>query len=136
MTKLQASTATLTANNGYSGTTTISAGVLQIGEGGTTGSLGTGAVTNNGTLTFNRSDDVSVANLISGTGALVKEGSATLTLTSNNTYSGTSTINAGTLVLQNDAPNAISRTLAATGGSALSQTSRHPPSGPHQYGPS
>jgi fibronectin-binding autotransporter adhesin len=40
----------LTANNTYSGGTTITAGTLQVGNGGTTGSLGTGAVTNNAAL--------------------------------------------------------------------------------------
>ena len=46
---------TLTGNNTYSGGTTISAGTLQIGNGGTSGSI-TGNVTDNGTLAFDRSD--------------------------------------------------------------------------------
>ncbi len=113
--KQQASTVTLTGSNSYSGTTTISAGTLQIGAGSTSGTLGSGAVTNNATLSFNRSDDVTVTNAISGTGALTKLGSNTLTLTANNTYAGTTTINGGTLVLQHDAPNPTSKTFAGTG---------------------
>ncbi|WVN40957.1 MBG domain-containing protein [beta proteobacterium MWH-UniP1] len=95
---------TLTKTNAYGGTTTISAGALQIGNGGSTGTLGKGAVTNNGTLIFNRSDSVSIANVISGIGALTKEGSGTFTLTANQTYSGATSINAGVLVLSNNAP--------------------------------
>ena len=66
------STTSLTGANTYSGTTTISAGILSVGAGGTTGTLGTGAVVNNGTLQINRSDAITVANTISGTGALTK----------------------------------------------------------------
>jgi autotransporter-associated beta strand protein len=78
---------------------TISAGTLQVGNGGTTGSLGTGAVTNNSILAFNRSDALTVANAISGTGALRQIGSGTTILTGNNNYSGGTTISAGTLQL-------------------------------------
>jgi autotransporter-associated beta strand protein len=45
----------LNGNNTYGGGTTISAGTLVLGNGGTTGSI-TGNVVNNGLLTFNRSD--------------------------------------------------------------------------------
>ncbi len=99
--KLGANTLILSGNNTYNGTTTISAGTLAVGNGGTSGTLGGGAVTNNGTLAFNRSDAVSVSNLISGTGALTKLGAGNLTLTANNTYSGNTTISAGTLAVGN-----------------------------------
>ena len=61
-TKLGAGQLTLTGANSYTGITTISAGALQVGTGGTAGALGTGVVTNNGGLIFNRSDAVNVAN--------------------------------------------------------------------------
>ena len=56
LTKIGAGTTTLTGANTYSGTTTISAGTLQIGNGGTTGTLGSGNVVNNAALRINRSD--------------------------------------------------------------------------------
>ena len=48
------STLILSGANTYSGATLISAGTLQIGNAGSTGSLGTGNVTNNGRLVFNK----------------------------------------------------------------------------------
>jgi filamentous hemagglutinin family protein len=95
-------TTTLTSNNTYSGTTTISDGILQIGNGSTTGSLGSGSVIDNGTLVFNRSNSITVTNAISGTGELSQAGTGTTILTGNNTYSGTTTINDGTLQIGND----------------------------------
>ncbi|MDQ8728877.1 autotransporter-associated beta strand repeat-containing protein [Bradyrhizobium sp. LHD-71] len=94
--KTGSGTLTLTGNNTYTSGTTISAGTLQIGNGGTSGSI-VGDVVNNGVLTFNRSDDLSYGGAISGTGALTKLGAGTLTLTGASTYSGDTTINAGTL---------------------------------------
>ena len=83
--------------NTYSGVTTITAGILEIGNGGATGTLGSGNVVNNATLQFNRSDAITVANVISGTGAVTQIGGGTATLTGTNTYSGTTTVTAGTL---------------------------------------
>jgi fibronectin-binding autotransporter adhesin len=90
-------TTILTGTNKYDGTTTISSGALQVGNGGTTGTLGTGDVDNAGSLIFNRSDSVTVSNLITGAGSLTKSGSGTLTIVADNAYSGGTTINGGTL---------------------------------------
>ncbi|MBU8546975.1 MULTISPECIES: autotransporter-associated beta strand repeat-containing protein, partial [Roseomonadaceae] len=89
----------LNGANTYSGTTTITAGTLQVGDGAAAGTLGSGSVVNNAALAFDRSDAVSVGNLISGSGTLAQNGSGVLTLTRANTYSGGTTINAGTLAL-------------------------------------
>ncbi|MGX1786919.1 autotransporter domain-containing protein [Bosea sp. NPDC055332] len=89
-------TLTLTASNSYTGGTTISGGTLQLGNGGTTGSI-VGDVTNNGTLAFNRSDDVTFAGAISGSGGVRKLGTASLTLTGANSYGGGTEITAGRL---------------------------------------
>jgi fibronectin-binding autotransporter adhesin len=86
----------LTGTNTYTGGTTIGAGTLQIGHGGTSGSIA-GNVANNGTLAFNRSDNMSFVGAISGSGALVQNGTGMLTLTGANTYAGGTTISTGTL---------------------------------------
>ncbi|WP_213685990.1 autotransporter-associated beta strand repeat-containing protein [Roseicyclus sp.] len=48
-------------------------------------------------LRFDRSDDVIVNNVISGTGNLVKRGAGILFLFGANTYTGTTNVDAGTL---------------------------------------
>ena len=96
-----AGTTILTGANSYAGSTTIAAGTVQVGDGGATGTLGTGAVVNNGALIFNRSNAVTVAGDISGTGALQQVGSGTTILQGHNTYTGGTTISAGTLELGN-----------------------------------
>ncbi|WP_454740532.1 MULTISPECIES: autotransporter-associated beta strand repeat-containing protein [Cupriavidus] len=99
--KAGAGTLVLTSNsNNYSAGTTIAAGTLQLGNGGTTGSI-LGNVTNNGTLAFNRSDTVTFGGIVSGSGALSQIGAGTTVLTSDNTYAGGTTITAGTLQLGN-----------------------------------
>ncbi|MFO1247560.1 MAG: autotransporter-associated beta strand repeat-containing protein [Alphaproteobacteria bacterium] len=90
---------TLTGNNTYGGPTVISGGGLQIGDGGTTGTLGSGTVINNSELAFNRSDDITVANAISGSGSLIHAGGGVLTLTGANTSTGSTTIGTGTIRL-------------------------------------
>jgi len=91
---------TLTGNHTYSGGTRIDAGLLMVGNGGTSGSI-SGDVVNNGTLAFNRSDLQSFAGNISGSGGLLKQAGATLTLTGTNTYSGGTTISGGMLTVGN-----------------------------------
>ncbi len=98
VTKSGTGTTTLTGTNTYTGTTTINAGTLQVGAGGTSGTLGTGQIIDNAVLSFNRSDALAVANVISGTGALTKAGTGALTLSGTNAYAGATTVSAGTLV--------------------------------------
>jgi autotransporter-associated beta strand protein len=103
LTKLGSGTLILSGTNTYSGTTTISAGTLQIGNGGTSGALSANStITNNGILVFNRSDTVTAGtdfsgSPISGSGSIVQNGSGKLLLWSGNTFTGGVTINSGTL---------------------------------------
>ena len=96
--KMGAGTFIITNNNTYTGTTTISAGTLQLGNGGSNSTIsGTSAIIDNGTLAFDRSDTETTTALISGTGSLSQIGTGITILTANNTYTGSTTISAGTL---------------------------------------
>ncbi|MFW7358333.1 MAG: autotransporter-associated beta strand repeat-containing protein [Brucella sp.] len=101
LTKAGTGTLVLAADSNYAGGTTVSGGTLQIGNGGTTGSIA-GNITNNGAVVFNRSGAVAMGNVISGTGSVAQAGSGTLTLTGANTYSGGTTVSAGTLQVASD----------------------------------
>jgi fibronectin-binding autotransporter adhesin len=117
--KTGAGTLVLTgATNTLNGNIVISAGTLQIGNGGTSGTLNSLAVTNNGALVFNRSNALTVSNAISGSGNVIKNASNTLTLTGSNTYSGGTTLNTGTLVIGNAAA-AGTGTITQSNGSSL-----------------
>jgi RHS repeat-associated protein len=91
LTKVGEGELTLTGTNTYSGGTAIGAGVLAVGNWGSSGTLGSGAVVNNGSLVFKRSGTATVASAISGSGT-VTQMSGTVILTGSNTYSGTTTI--------------------------------------------
>ncbi len=78
--KTGSGTLEISGNSASTGTTTVSAGTVRVGNGGTTGSLPSGAITNNGLLVFNRSNAVVVANAIGGSGAVTQSGPGTLTL--------------------------------------------------------
>ncbi len=112
-------TLTLAGANSYTGATTISAGTLALtaensiassasvtnngaitmGAAQTLNNLsGSGSVDNGGyALTLNNNVASEFAGVVSGEGALVKNGNETLTLSGANVYTGGTTINAGTL---------------------------------------
>ncbi|MGV1978738.1 autotransporter-associated beta strand repeat-containing protein [Agrobacterium sp. 22-210-1] len=100
MTKQGDGTLTLTADNTYAGGSTVSAGTLRIGNGGTTGSI-VGNVLDNASLVFDRSDEQTFRGVISGNGQMTQQGIGTLTLTGENTYTGGTTVSAGTLRIGN-----------------------------------
>jgi autotransporter-associated beta strand protein len=101
LTKLGNGVLILNAVNTYTGPTTITSGILQIGSGGTAGALGAGSVTDNGILIFNRSDNISFSNTIGGSGSVQHVGSGTLTLSGANSYAGITTVVNGILKLAN-----------------------------------
>ena len=118
--KTEAGTLILTGTNSYSGTT-IQAGTLQIGNGGTTGSI-TNNVVNNGTLAFARSDATSFDGIISGTGA-VRVLSGDVTLTGDSSYSGGTGIAAGaTLRLGSGTSGSIGGNVANDGTLAFTRS--------------
>ena len=109
----------MTANNDYTGTTTIAAGTLQVGTNGTSGSLGTGSIVNNGALVFSRSDTVTVSNQMSGTGSFTQDGDGKLIVTGNNTHTGTNYINGGPLQVGNGGTSGSLGSGAIVNNSAL-----------------
>jgi len=75
----------------------ISQGTLQFGNGGTSGGFPARSITDNATLVFDRSDNVTYTGNISGTGTLVQSGTGTLHIRLLNFTPGSTVINAGTL---------------------------------------
>ncbi|CDX31025.1 Outer membrane autotransporter barrel domain [Mesorhizobium sp. SOD10] len=120
--QLGAGTTILTGTNVYTGGTTIAQGTLQLGNGGTTGSI-VGDVLDDGTLAFNWNNGNTFAAKISGTGSVHQMGSGTTILTGANSYQGGTSITAGTLQVSSDANlGAASGSLAFSGGGTLNTT--------------
>ena len=70
----------------------------------------------NATLRLNASAaDQTIANAVSGTGKLVKQGDFTTTLSGTNSYDGTTDVNAGTLVVNGNNAAATGAVTVATG---------------------
>ncbi|MCX6991393.1 MAG: autotransporter domain-containing protein [Chlamydiae bacterium] len=131
--------------NTYTGTTTISAGILKLSGAGSitntpltlaaaaafdistanggsaitdlSGSSGSTITLGSNTLTFGSGNNSTYAGIVSGTGGgITKQGSGTLTLQGANTYTGTTTINEGTVQLSGmGAISNAALTLAAAG---------------------
>ena len=113
--KSGAGTQIFAGDNTYNGTTTINVGTLQIGLGGTSGSiLDSSNVTDNDTLVFSRSDTYSYGGVITGGGAVIQNGTGSLTLAGANTYTGATTINNGILLVNGSL--AAASNVAVTGG--------------------
>jgi autotransporter-associated beta strand protein len=74
--------------------TVASGGTLQIGAGAAAGAV-QGAVTDNGVVTFDRTDNVTFSSAFSGDGALVDDDPAVLTFGGPYSFTGVTTINGG-----------------------------------------
>lgn len=151
LTKSTAGTVTLSATNTYSGTTTLSAGTLEIHNASAIGTgtftitggtfsnssggaftlstnnaqnwngdftfggtnalgLGTGAVTLGGNRQVTINNDLVVGGAIGDSGSgfsLTKAGAGTLQLSANSTYSGGTTVSAGTLTVDSEKNTAL-----------------------------
>ncbi|MBU2885360.1 autotransporter-associated beta strand repeat-containing protein [Gilvimarinus agarilyticus] len=96
-------TLTVTGNLTHEGGTTISNGQLNVGNGGTSGSLaGNVSIASGATLAFNRSDNISFAGNVAGNGYgnLIKRNIGTLNLTGSSDVQ-TFTIDNGAVTLNN-----------------------------------
>ena len=114
LTKTGSSRLILAGDSTYAGGTTISAGTLQIGNDGATGTLAAGNVVNNATLRFDRTGTLLVPGNISGTGSLTIDcpiGAGTVVLSGVNSFTGGVTIASGALRITNS--SALGSTLPA-----------------------
>ncbi|HYF35255.1 MAG TPA: autotransporter-associated beta strand repeat-containing protein, partial [Prosthecobacter sp.] len=109
----------LTQPNAYSGQTLILGGVLQVGDQGTSGNLGSGFsdVVNHGYLSFNRLDQADNAfllgNAITGTGSVRVASGAVQLAGGNSNYTGaTSVLSGATLIVSTS--NALGSTAGLT----------------------
>ncbi|WP_333679962.1 autotransporter-associated beta strand repeat-containing protein [Dyella sp.] len=118
--KADLGTLVLAGADTYAGGTTITAGTLQLGNGGASGSI-TGDVVDNGMLAFNRSDTNTFGGVISGRGAVVQAGSGITMLNGTNTYTGSTTVQAGTLLVNGD-QSAATGLATVQGGATLGGT--------------
>jgi autotransporter-associated beta strand protein len=109
VTKAGAGSLVLTAANAYTGATNINGGTLQIGNGGSTGTIQTASaitVASGATFSVNRSNAVTQgvdfsSAPISGAGSFRQAGTGTTELNAANTYTGGTRIDGGTLRLSN-----------------------------------
>ena len=92
LTKTGLGTLVLTGGNSYSGGTTVSEGILPGDANGLQGNI-----SNSASVVFDTAGAGTYAAVVSGTGNLVKTGPAPLSLSGDNTYTGTTTIHGGAL---------------------------------------
>ncbi|HAF3077496.1 TPA: fibronectin-binding autotransporter adhesin ShdA [Salmonella enterica] len=117
---------TLSGDNSYSGGTTISGGTLTADH---ADSLGSGDIDNSGVLQVGEGE---LKNTLFGSGSLVKTGTGELTLSGDNSYSGTTTITDGTLIAASvnslgsgDIDNSGTLMLDANGAFELANVTTH-----------
>lgn len=98
ITKNGTGTLSLTNTNNALDIVVINDGTLKVdGAGQLRAGNYTGTFINTGTFHYNSSAAQTITSAISGAGALIKGGSSILTLTGNNSYSGNTTVDSGTL---------------------------------------
>jgi fibronectin-binding autotransporter adhesin len=105
LTKVGAGALVLAADATFTGGTQINGGTVQLGNGGTAGTVvGDVTIGSGATLAVNRSDALTLSGNLTGVGAVTKSGSGTLTLSGSNDYAGGTTVNGGAV-----AADAVSR---------------------------
>ena len=112
-------TLTLAVSTGYTGGTTILAGTLRIGNGGTAGSI-LGNVTDNSLLVFDRGDPTyTFPGNIGGNGSIQQLGGGVLILAGSNSYGGATTVTAGTLQFATSAALPPTSPLSVSSGATI-----------------
>jgi autotransporter-associated beta strand protein len=127
--KAGSGTLALTNNtNSYTGDTTVTLGTLMLGDGtANTGKLGATAaisLATGATLAVNRTGATTQATdlngkVISGAGAFSQVGSGTTILSLANTYTGTTAVNAGTLVMGDDVTDTFTTSAVTVASNAI-----------------
>ena len=112
----------LTAANTYTGNTVISAGALQLGDGVSASGSVAGNIDDQATLVFANPTAQAYAGVVSDYGSVVKTGAGTLTLTGANTYSGSTTVSNGTMILAAAGSLGSSASASVAGGTLLVTT--------------
>ena len=90
---------TLTGTNSSTGSTTVSAGTLQLGDGSVYNGIVGGNILNNSALVFANPASLAYGGIISGSGSFTKSATGTLCLTGTQNYSGPTVLSAGTVRL-------------------------------------
>ena len=133
LTKLGTGTLTLAGTNSYSGGTVVNAGTLLLTA---PAGAGSGGIADNSLVNVNLTGGGTLANVISGSGSLQQSGSGTLTLSAVDTFTGPTTISAGTLALGGGGllgggnyPGAITNNGALVENSTAAQTLAGPITG-------
>ncbi|WP_367873306.1 beta strand repeat-containing protein [Luteolibacter sp. Populi] len=110
---------TLVSDESFLGLSTVAGGTLQLGDGGTTGSV-FGDIVNNGALVINHAGPFLFTSGISGTGSLVHQGTGVLELAGMGTFTGGTSISSPAASLDLTNPLALQNSTLSypdTGGS-------------------
>ncbi|TDX19127.1 fibronectin-binding autotransporter adhesin [Buttiauxella sp. BIGb0552] len=112
MERINAGKTTLLGNSTYTGNTYIGSGAeLALGDGGTVGSVSeTTNITDDGILTIDRSDNIALNGVISGSGAFHQDGLGITRLGGANAWKGATEVNQGTLLVNGNQSQATGLT--------------------------
>jgi autotransporter-associated beta strand protein len=119
--KQGAGTLFLQGTNQCTGGYTVSAGILEFGDGATDYPL-TGPLTNNSSVVFDTASTQTFPGAVSGSGSVSQVGFGILTLSGTNSYSGPTTVNSGTVNLIDSKSGTGPITVAAGAGLGITRS--------------